>query len=60
MKKIRSMVLRYCTPKAIKGKTSHNEEIPEIDIIKELTFIDKEHEGEDLENTDLSNFNYEL
>ena len=55
--------IRVATPnatKAVSKTTAKWEETPEIDIIKELTFIDKEHEGEDLENTDLSNFNYEL
>ena len=60
MKKIRSKVLRYCTPKAIKGKTSHNEEIPEIDIIKELTFIDKDFEDVNSYDTELSKFNFNL
>lgn len=60
MKKIRSKVLRYCTPKAIKGKTSHNEEIPEIDIIKELTFIDKDFEDVNPDDTELSKFNFNL
>ena len=46
--------------KAANAATAHNDEDLKIDIMKELTFIDNEHEDEDLENTDLSNFNYEL
>lgn len=55
--------IRVATPNATKvvSKTTAKwEETPEIDIIKELTFIDKDFEDVNSYNTELSKFNFNL
>ena len=55
--------IRVATPNATKvvSKTTAKwEDTPEIDIIKELTFIDKDFEDVNSYNTELSKFNFNL
>lgn len=55
--------IRVATPNATKvvSKTTAKwEETPEIDIIKELTFIDKDFEDVNSYDTELSKFNFNL
>ena len=55
--------IRVATPNATKvvSKTTAKwEETPEIDIIKELTFIDKDFEDVNPDDTELSKFNFNL
>lgn len=55
--------IRVATPnatKAVSKATAKREETPEIDIIKELTFIDKDFEDENPDDTDLTNIDFNL
>ena len=55
--------IRVATPnatKAVSNTTAKWEETPEIDIIKELTFIDKDFEDVNSYDTELSKFNFNL
>ena len=55
--------IRVATPnvtKAVSKTTAKWEETPEIDIIKELTFIDKDFEDVNSYDTELSKFNFKL
>lgn len=60
MKKTRATVSRHRTPKTIKGTTSHRKNTPEIDIVKELTFIDEDFEDINPDDTELSKINFNL
>ena len=55
--------IRVATPNATKAVSkiaAKWEETPEIDIIKELTFIDKDFEDVNSYDTELSKFNFNL
>lgn len=55
--------IRVATPnatKAVSKTTAKWEETPEIDIRKELTFIDEDFEDVNPDDTELSKFNFNL
>ena len=55
--------IRVATPnatKAVSKATAKWEETPELDIIKELTFIDEDFEDINPDDTELSKINFNL
>ena len=55
--------IRVATPnatKAVSNATAKWEETPELDIIKELTFIDEDFEDINPDDTELSKINFNL
>jgi hypothetical protein len=55
--------IRVATPNATKADsktTAKWEETPEINIIKELTFVDEDFEDVNPDDTELSKFNFNL
>lgn len=55
--------IRVATPnatKAVSKTTAKWEETPEIDIIKELTFVDEDFEDVNPNDTDLTNIDFNL
>ena len=55
--------IRVATPNATKADsktTAKWEETPEINIIKELTFVDEDLEDVNPDDTELSKFNFNL
>lgn len=54
----RKIATNLFVQKTIIGVNLQVEEIPEIDIIKELTFTDDDLEDEILKDTELNKFNF--